>query len=257
MATLKLENVVKQYPRGIRAVDGLTLDVADGELLVLIGPSGCGKTTTLRMIAGLEQLTDGGISIAGRPVDHLPPNRRDVAMVLQSSALYPHMNVAANITFGLKLRRVAKAEIERRLREAAELLDIGGLLDRRPSELSGGQYQRVALGRAIVRKPKLFLLDEPLSHLDTILRSQLQDEIRRLHQRLGATMVYVTHDRTEAMTLGQRIAVIRHGRLQQLGEPKTLHERPANHFVAQMIGSAASNSFDSAEGNVASAEDKP
>jgi multiple sugar transport system ATP-binding protein len=243
MATLALQNVLKIYPGNVRAVEDLTLQVADGELIVLVGPSGCGKTTTLRMIAGLEPPTRGTISIDGRPMNGVPPKDRDVAMVFQGHVLYPHLSAAGNMAFGLKLRRVGKPEIRRRVSEAAEVLGIRELLTRRPAELSGGQQQRVALGRAIVRNPKLFLFDEPLSNLEAGLRTQMRQEIRRLHARLGTTTVYVTHDQTEAMTLGQRIAVIRRGRLQQVADPATLYHRPANRFVAGLIGSPAMNFF--------------
>jgi multiple sugar transport system ATP-binding protein len=244
MATLTLQHIVKTYPGHGRAVDDLTLEVADGELIVLVGPSGCGKTTTLRLIAGLERPTRGTISIDGRSMAGVPPKRRDVAMVFQGHVLYPHLNVAGNLAFGLKLRGVAKAEIRRRVNEAADVLHIRTLLSRRPGELSGGEQQRVALGRAIVRKPKLFLFDEPLSNLDAALRSQMRQEIRSLHARLGTTTVYVTHDQTEAMALGQRIAVLRQGRLQQVADPATLYNRPANRFVAALIGSPAMNFFE-------------
>jgi len=244
MAALELKNLSKRFPGNVRAVDDLSLEVADGELMVLAGPSGCGKTTTLRMIAGLERPTAGSISIAGRNVDRLAPKDRDVAMVFQNHVLYPHLSVAGNLGFGLKLRRTPKKEIERRVGEAADLLGIADLLRRRPAQLSGGQVQRVALGRAIVRRPKLFLFDEPLSNLDAGLRSQMRREIRRLHDRLGTAMVYVTHDQTEAMTLGSRIAVLCDGRLQQVADPATLYARPANRFVASLIGSPAMNFFD-------------
>jgi multiple sugar transport system ATP-binding protein len=244
MATLTLQNVVKIYPGNVRAVDDLTLEVADGELIVLVGPSGCGKTTTLRMIAGLEPLTGGTILVDGRSMTGVPPKDRDVAMVFQGHVLYPHLTVAGNLAFGLKFRRVVQAEIRRRVSEAAELLGISELLSRRPGDLSGGQQQRVALGRAIVRKPNLFLFDEPLSNLDATLRSQMRQEIRRIHARLGTTIVYVTHDQTEAMTLGQRIAVVRAGRIQQVADPATLYNRPANRFVAGLIGSPAMNFFE-------------
>jgi len=253
MATLALQNVLKIYPGNVRAVEDLTLEVADGELIVLVGPSGCGKTTTLRMIAGLEPPTRGSISIDGRPISGVPPKDRDVAMVFQGQVLYPHLTVAGNMGFGLKLRRVAKPEIRRRVSEAAEVLGIRELLARRPGELSGGQQQRVALGRAIVRNPKLFLFDEPLSNLEAGLRAQMRQEIRRLHARLGTTTVYVTHDQTEAMTLGQRIAVIRTGRLQQVADPATLYHRPANRFVAGLIGSPAMNFF---EGRIECRDDR-
>ncbi|HUT14525.1 MAG TPA: ATP-binding cassette domain-containing protein [Thermoguttaceae bacterium] len=244
MTTLSLQHVAKIYPGNVRAVDDLSLDVAAGELLVLFGPSGCGKTTTLRLIAGLEEVTRGTISLAGRTVNRVRSKDRDVAMVFQNRALFPHLTVAENLAFGLRMRRTEKAEIERRVAETAEVLGIGPLLARRPGELSGGEQQRVALGRAIVRKPKLFLFDEPLANLDAPLRDQLRREIRRIHARLGITTVYVTHDQTEAMTLGRRIAVIREGRLQQLADPMTLYDRPANRFVAALIGSPAMNFFD-------------
>jgi len=244
MATLALQDVLKIYPGNVRAVEDLTLQVADGELIVLVGPSGCGKTTTLRMIAGLEPPTRGTISIDGRSMAGVPPKDRDVAMVFQGQVLYPHLSVEGNLGFGLRLRRVPKPEIRRRVAEAAEVLGISELLARRPGELSGGQQQRVALGRAIVRNPKLFLFDEPLSNLEAGLRAQMRQEIRRLHARLGTTTVYVTHDQTEAMTLGQRIAVICRGRLQQVAGPATLYHRPANRFVAGLIGSPAMNFFE-------------
>ncbi len=234
--SLTLDNLAKVFPGNVRAVDDLCLQVAEGELLVLVGPSGCGKTTTLRMIAGLERPSSGSMVLAGRVLDGVPPKDRDIAMVFQHGALYPHLSVAANLAFGLRLRRTAGAEIQRRVAAAAAALGIGDLLTRRPSELSGGQRQRVALGRALVRQPKLFLFDEPLSSLDAALRNQLQEEIRRLHDRLGTTMIHVTHDQTEAMTLGQRIAVLRAGRLQQLADPLTLYRRPANRFVAALLG---------------------
>jgi len=238
---LAVENVAKVFPGEVTAVDDLSLDVQRGELLVLAGPSGCGKTTTLRMIAGLERPTRGSISIDGRAVDGLPPHARDVSMVFQSFALYPHLSVFGNMAFGLKLRRLGKAEVESRVKEAAEMLGIDGLLDRMPGQLSGGQRQRVALGKAIVRKPKLFLFDEPLSNLDGPLRAEMRQEIRRLHQRLEATMLYVTHDQTEAMTLGSRIAAMHEGRIQQVGIPAELYQTPADRAVAEMIGSPAMN----------------
>jgi len=243
MATLTLEHVTKTFPGNVRAVDDLSLDVAGGELLVLFGPSGCGKTTTLRLIAGLEDVTRGTISMDGRVINRLRPKDRDVAMVFQSRALFPHLSVAENLAFGLRMRRTGKAEIARRVAEAADLLGIGPLLTRRPGELSGGEQQRVALGRAIVRRARLFLFDEPLANLDAPLRDQLRREIRRIHARLGITTVYVTHHQTEAMTLGQRIAVIRAGRLQQVADGMTLYERPANRFVAALIGTPAMNFF--------------
>lgn len=244
MATLSLHNLMKIFPGGIRAVDDLSLEVADGERVVLAGPSGSGKTTALRLIAGLEEPTGGRIAIDGRVVGHLSPHQRDVAMVFQHNALYPHLSVRGNLAFGLKLRRISRSEIQRRIVETAAMLDIANLLERKPWELSGGQRQRVALGRAIVRRPKIFLLDEPLSHLDAGLREQMRHEIVRLQQdRLGATMIYVTHDQTEAMTLGQRIVVLHEGRVQQIADPDTLYRRPANRFVASLIGSPTMNFF--------------
>jgi len=244
VAAVTLEQLVKVYPGGVRAVDGLSLAVPDGQLAVLVGPSGCGKTTTLRLIAGLEGATGGSVWIDGRPVDRLAPRHRDVAMVFQHHALYPHLSVRGNLAFGLKLRHAARAEIRRRVEETAAMLGIADLLDRRPAALSGGQQQRVALGRAIVRRPKVFLLDEPLSSLDARLRARMRDEIRRLHRKLGATMIYVTHDQTEAMTLGQRVAVMHQGRIQQADDPTTLYRRPANRTVAALIGSPPMNLLD-------------
>ncbi len=234
--TLTLSHLAKTFPGGVRAVDDFSLEVADGEVLVLVGPSGCGKTTVLRMIAGLEPPSRGSIVLDGQVLDGLPPRQRHVAMVFQHGALYPHLSVYGNMAFSLTLRRTAKAEIQRRVSAAAATLGIDDLLDRRPGQLSGGQRQRVALGRALVRQPKLFLFDEPLSNLEASLRSQLQGEIRRLHDRLGTTTIYVTHDQTEAMTLGQRVAVLRQGRLQQVADPLTLYRRPTNRFVAALIG---------------------
>ena len=244
MAAVAISHLSKTFPGGIRAVDDLCLEMGDHELLALMGPSGCGKTTTLRLIAGLERPTTGGIVLAGRPVDSLPPRQRDVAMVFQQGALYPHLSVRGNLGFGLKLRRTPKSEIGPRVEEAAALLGIAELLDRRPGELSYGQQQRVALGRAIVRRPKLFLLDEPLASLDAALRRQLRHEIRRLHERLGAPMIHVTHDPGEALALGQRIAVLRDGRLQQAADPQTLYDRPANRFVASCLGGPGMNFLD-------------
>ena len=242
MATLVLSHLSKIFP-AVRAVDDLTLEAAPGELLVLMGPSGCGKTTILRMIAGMERPTTGTIAIAGRAVDGLPPRKRDVAMVFQQGSLYPHLSVYDNLAFGLRMRGTGRAEIARRIVEAATALGIDRLLDRRPGELSGGQQQRVALGRAMVRRPRLFLFDEPLSSLDAALRTQLREEIRRLHARLGTTMIYVTHDQTEAMALGERIAVLGEGRLRQVADPQTLYDRPAEVFVAGQLGSPAMNFF--------------
>ena len=243
MATLTLQNLVKIYPGDVRAVDDLSLEVADGELIVLVGPSGCGKTTTLRLIAGLERPDGGTIRVDGRSLAGVSPRDRDLAMVFQGHVLYPHLSVAGNLAFSLRLRRVGKAEIRRRVDEAAGVLGIRELLSRSPGELSGGERQRVALGRAIVRKPRLFLFDEPLSNLDAPLRSQLRRQLRQIHARLGTTTVHVTHDQTEAMTLGRRIGVIRAGRIQQVADPAVLYNRPANRFVAGLIGSPAKNFF--------------
>jgi multiple sugar transport system ATP-binding protein len=241
MAAVEISHLAKTFPGPVRAVDDLCLEIGDHELLALMGPSGCGKTTTLRLLAGLEQPTAGEIIIAGRPMGRLPPRHRDVAMVFQQGALYPHLSVRGNLGFGLKLRRTPKSSIAQRVKEVAEAMGIADLLDRRPGELSYGQQQRVALGRAIVRRPKLFLLDEPLSSLDPVLRRQLRQELRELHQRLGVPMVYVTHDAGEAMALGQRIAVMREGRLQQAADPQTLYDQPCNRFVASMLGSPEMN----------------
>jgi multiple sugar transport system ATP-binding protein len=249
-----ISHLGKTFPGGIRAVEDLCLEVGDHELLALMGPSGCGKTTTLRLLAGLEQPTTGQVVIDGRPADRLPPRDRDVAMVFQQGALYPHLSVRGTLGFGLKLRRTAKGEIGPRVEEAAAALGIAALLDRRPGELSYGQQQRVALGRAIVRRPKLFLLDEPLASLDAALRRQLRHEIRGLHQRLGVPMVYVTHDAGEAMALGQRIAIMRDGRLQQAADPQTLYDRPGNRFVASLLGSPGMNFLD---GRVERADGRP
>jgi multiple sugar transport system ATP-binding protein len=240
MAGVVLEGVSKSFG-GTYAVRDVRLEVADGEFLVLVGPSGCGKSTILRMIAGLEEASEGSIYIGTRRVNDLAPRDRDVAMVFQSYALYPHMSVYENLAFSLSLVRTPRREIDARVREAAEILDITDLLRRRPRELSGGQRQRVALGRAIVRKPALFLLDEPLSNLDAALRAQTRAELTKLHRRLGTTFIYVTHDQVEAMTMGQRIAVLRSGVLQQVGPPLELYQRPANRFVAGFIGSPAMN----------------
>ncbi|MGN6312932.1 MAG: ABC transporter ATP-binding protein [Rhodanobacteraceae bacterium] len=241
MAAVRLDNVRKVFDNGKVAVAGATLEVADGELMVLVGPSGCGKTTLLRMIAGLETATSGTIAIDGRVVNDIAPRERDIAMVFQNYALYPHMSVAQNLAFGLKLRGVPRVEIERRVSAAAEMLGLGTMLESRPRQMSGGQRQRVALGRALVREPKVFLLDEPLSNLDAKLRLSMRVEIARLHKRLRATMIYVTHDQIEAMTLGQRIAVFNNGEIQQLDTPMRLYEKPANIFVAGFLGSPAMN----------------
>ena len=242
MSSVKYEQATRVFPKSDQpAVDGLSLTIPDGEFLVLVGPSGCGKSTSLRMLAGLEDVDSGTVHIGERDVTHLPPKSRDVAMVFQSYALYPHMTVHDNLAFGLKLRHVAKADIDRRVKEAADILELGPLLARKPRELSGGQRQRVALGRAIVREPAVFLMDEPLSNLDAKLRVQTRAQIARLHQRLGTTFVYVTHDQVEAMTMGQRIAVMSAAKLQQVGTPQELYDHPANRFVAGFIGSPAMN----------------
>ena len=241
MATVRFERVQKQYGNGEPVIADLTLHIADREFLVLVGPSGCGKSTALRMIAGLEDVTGGTLSIDGHVVNDLPPKARDVAMVFQNYALYPHMTCRANMGFALKLARVNKAEIARRVDEAAKILEIDHLLDRKPRQLSGGQRQRVAIGRAIVREPKVFLMDEPLSNLDAKLRVTMRAEIKRLHQRLRTTFVYVTHDQTEAMTLGTRIAIMNGGALQQCDTPANVYRRPANLFVATFVGSPPMN----------------
>ncbi|MCL6521815.1 MAG: sn-glycerol-3-phosphate ABC transporter ATP-binding protein UgpC [Firmicutes bacterium] len=240
MARVELRNVSKRFG-AVEAVRGVDLRVADGEFMVLVGPSGCGKSTLLRMIAGLEEVSEGEIWIGERMVNELPPKDRDVAMVFQNYALYPHMNVYENMAFGLRMRRVPRAEIDRRVRQVAESLGLGELLQRRPRELSGGQRQRVALGRAIVREPQVFLMDEPLSNLDAQLRVQTRTELIRLHQRLGTTTIYVTHDQVEAMTMGNRIAVLHAGRVQQVATPVELYDHPANMFVAGFIGSPQMN----------------
>jgi len=244
MAEVKLTGVRKVYAKGDRpAVENFSLVVRDGEFLVLVGPSGCGKSTTLRMVAGLELPTCGRIEIGGRDVTDLPPKDRDIAMVFQNYALYPHMTVRENLSFALKLRRMPKAEIERRVSAAASALGLAPYLSRLPKALSGGQRQRVALGRAIVREPAAFLFDEPLSNLDAKMRVEMRAEIIRLHNRLGATMIYVTHDQTEAMTMGERIVVMSEGRIQQVAPPLELYERPANRFVAGFIGTPPMNLF--------------
>jgi multiple sugar transport system ATP-binding protein len=240
MATVTFEHVTKKYG-DVLAVNDLNLEIGDGEFMVLVGPSGCGKTTSLRMIAGLEEISAGTLRIGDRVVNDVPPKDRDIAMVFQSYALYPHMTVRDNLAFGLKLRKVPKADIEKRVNEAAGILSLEKLLDRKPKELSGGQRQRVALGRAIVREPAVFLMDEPLSNLDAKLRVQTRAEIARLHQRLKTTIVYVTHDQVEAMTMGSRIAVMSDGLLQQVGTPQQLYDHPINRFVAGFIGSPSMN----------------
>jgi multiple sugar transport system ATP-binding protein len=241
VAEIRFEDVSKIYDDGTLAVDELDLTIADGELMVLVGPSGCGKTTALRMLAGLEEISEGTISIGDRVVNDLSPKDRDIAMVFQNYALYPHMTVADNLAFGLKFRKLPKAEIREKVREAAEVLQIDEYLDKKPKALSGGQRQRVAMGRAIVRNPQAFLMDEPLSNLDAKLRVQMRGEIHDLQRRLGVTTVYVTHDQTEAMTLGDRVAVMQSGRLQQVATPQGLYERPVNEFVAGFIGSPSIN----------------
>jgi multiple sugar transport system ATP-binding protein len=241
MAGLELERLRKIYPGGQVAIADASFTVADGELLVLVGPSGCGKSTLLRMIAGLESISAGTLRIGERIVNDVPPRDRDIAMVFQSYALYPHMSVAENLGFGLKLRGHSRTDVEARVREAAATLELEPLLARKPAALSGGQRQRVALGRALVRKPQVFLLDEPLSNLDAKLRMSMRVEIARLHRQLGTTMVYVTHDQIEAMTLGQRIVVLKDGQIQQIDTPMALYERPANLFVATFLGSPGMN----------------
>jgi multiple sugar transport system ATP-binding protein len=241
MARVTFDHVTKTYPGGTHAVDDLELEVADGEFLVLVGPSGCGKSTALRMVAGLERISDGRILIGDRVVNNVAPMSRDVAMVFQSYALYPHMTVYDNLAFGLRNKHTPKAEIDRRVRDAGRILDLDELLKRKPKQLSGGQRQRVALGRAIVREPAVFLMDEPLSNLDAALRVATRAEILKLHQRVGTTTIYVTHDQVEAMTMGDRIAVMQKGVLQQAGTPEELYTRPRNLFVAGFIGSPAMN----------------
>lgn len=243
MAEIVLDHVNKSYPDGHTAVRDLNLTIADGEFLILVGPSGCGKTTTLNMIAGLEDISSGELRIAGERVNEKAPKDRDIAMVFQSYALYPHMTVRQNIAFPLTLAKMRKADIVQKVSETAKILDLTNLLDRKPSQLSGGQRQRVAMGRAIVRHPKAFLMDEPLSNLDAKLRVQMRGEIAQLQRRLGTTTVYVTHDQTEAMTLGDRVVVMYGGIAQQIGTPEELYERPANLFVAGFIGSPAMNFF--------------
>ncbi len=241
MAGITLEKVTKVFAGDVVAVDGVDIRIEDGEFIVLVGPSGCGKSTLLRMIAGLEEITDGRILVGGRDVSDLAPRRRDVAMVFQNYALYPHMTVGQNIAYGLKVRRTPKAEIKRRVADVAEMLGLDELVDRRPAQLSGGQRQRVAMGRAIVREPKAFLMDEPLSNLDAKLRVGMRASLAQLHARLGVTTVYVTHDQTEAMTLGQRVAVMRDGRVLQFDTPQRLYQGPVDLFVAAFIGTPAMN----------------
>lgn len=241
MATIELREISKCYENGFHAVDRISLSIPDGEFIVLVGPSGCGKSTTLRMIAGLEEISQGDLLIDGQRVNNLQPGDRDIAMVFQNYALYPHKTVRENLAFGLRMRGTSRAEIDRRIAEVAAMLSIEPLLDRRPRQLSGGQRQRVAVGRALVRQPKAFLFDEPLSNLDAKLRVQMRAEIARLHQQLRTTTVYVTHDQVEAMTLGQRIVVMKDGVIQQVDKPLHLYNRPANQFVATFIGSPAMN----------------
>ena len=241
MAAIKLEDVTKEYAGGVRAVDNVSLTVESGEFVVLVGPSGCGKSTLLRMIAGLEEVTGGRVEIGEREVTNLSPRDRDVAMVFQNYALYPHMTVERNLGYGLRVRRMSKQEIARRVNEVATMLGLEELLQRRPAALSGGQRQRVAMGRAIVREPAAFLMDEPLSNLDAKLRVDMRAQLARLHEQLGITTVYVTHDQVEAMTLGQRVAVMRDGRLQQFDSPQHLYRYPTNLFVASFIGSPSMN----------------
>ncbi|MBR2263387.1 MAG: sn-glycerol-3-phosphate ABC transporter ATP-binding protein UgpC [Firmicutes bacterium] len=252
MASLQLNNIKKTYGNGITAVNDFNLDIADQEFIIFVGPSGCGKSTTLRMIAGLEEITEGELYIGDKLMNDVAPKDRDIAMVFQNYALYPHMTVYDNMAFGLKLRKTPKAEIEQRVKEAAKILEIEHLLDRKPKALSGGQRQRVAMGRAIVSEPKVFLMDEPLSNLDAKLRVQMRVEIAKLHQRLKATIIYVTHDQVEAMTLGTRIVVMKDGIMQQVASPITLYNEPDNLFVAGFIGSPQMNFIDAVaqkEGN--------
>ena len=241
MASVKLKNVYKRYEGGVTAVSDFNLDIEDKEFIILVGPSGCGKTTTLRMVAGLEEISEGEVYISDRLVNDVQPKDRDIAMVFQNYALYPHMTVFDNMAFGLKLRKTPKEDIKKRVHEAAKVLEIEHLLDRKPKALSGGQRQRVALGRAIVRDPKVFLMDEPLSNLDAKLRVQMRLEITKLHQRLNTTFIYVTHDQTEALTMGTRIVVMKDGLIQQVDTPTSLYDKPVNMFVAGFIGSPQMN----------------
>ncbi len=244
MARVVLKNLVKRYNKGVEAVKGINLEVNNGEFVVLVGPSGCGKSTTLRLVAGLETTTSGEIFIGDRLVNNIPPKDRNIAMVFQNYALYPHMSVFENMSFGLRLRKYPKQEIEQRVRETAEILDISHLLSRKPKELSGGERQRVAVGRAIVRKPDVFLFDEPLSNLDAKLRVIMRTEIKRLHTRLKTTMIYVTHDQVEAMTMGDRVCIMRSGEIQQVAGPIEVYSNPANKFVAGFIGTPPMNFFE-------------
>ena len=244
MAGLVLKNIYKKYPGGVVAVSDVNSEIRDKEFIVLVGPSGCGKSTTLRMIAGLEEISEGELYIGDKLVNDIAPKDRDIAMVFQNYALYPHMTVFDNMAFGLKLRKVPKPEIERKVNEAAKILDLTHLLDRKPKAMSGGQRQRVALGRAIVRSPKVFLLDEPLSNLDAKLRAQMRTEIAKIHKKLGTTFIYVTHDQTEAMTMGDRIVCMKDGFVQQIDTPQNLYENPVNKFVAGFLGSPQMNFID-------------
>ena len=244
MASLSLRNVTKKYPNGFVAVKDFNLEIADKEFIIFVGPSGCGKSTTLRMIAGLEDISSGELYIDGKLVNDVEPKDRDIAMVFQNYALYPHMSVYDNMAFGLKLRKTPKDEIDKKVHDAAKILDLEHLLDRKPKALSGGQRQRVAMGRAIVRSPKVFLMDEPLSNLDAKLRGQMRVEISKLHQRLETTIIYVTHDQTEAMTLGTRIVVMKDGVVQQVDSPQNLYDKPCNKFVAGFIGAPQMNMID-------------
>ena len=244
MASLSLQHINKTYPNGFEAVKDFNLEIADKEFIIFVGPSGCGKSTTLRMIAGLEEISGGTLKIGDKVVNDVEPKDRDIAMVFQNYALYPHMTVYDNMAFGLKLRKVPKDQIDKMVKEAAKILDLEKLLDRKPKALSGGQRQRVAMGRAIVRNPKVFLMDEPLSNLDAKLRVQMRIEIAKLHQRLGTTIIYVTHDQTEAMTLGTRIVVMKDGVIQQVDTPQNLYEKPQNLFVAGFMGSPQMNFLD-------------
>ena len=244
MASLSLKHIQKKYPNGFEAVKDFNLEIADKEFIIFVGPSGCGKSTTLRMVAGLEEITSGELWIGDKLCNDVEPKDRDIAMVFQNYALYPHMTVYDNMAFGLKLRKMPKDEIDKMVREAAKILDLEALLDRKPKALSGGQRQRVAMGRAIVRNPKVFLMDEPLSNLDAKLRGQMRIEISKLHQRLGSTIIYVTHDQTEAMTLGTRIVVMNAGIVQQVDTPQVLYDKPCNLFVAGFIGSPQMNFVD-------------
>ena len=243
MSSVSLKHIYKKYAGGVTAVTDFNLEIEDKEFIILVGPSGCGKSTTLRMVAGLEEISEGELYIDGRLCNDVPPKDRDIAMVFQNYALYPHMTVYENMSFGLKLRKTPKDEIRRRVDEAARILEIEHLLDRKPAALSGGQRQRVALGRAIVRSPKVFLLDEPLSNLDAKLRAQMRTELTKLHKRLDTTFIYVTHDQTEAMTMGTRIVVLKDGFIQQVSTPQDLYEHPVNLFVATFIGSPQMNTM--------------